>query len=121
MEIREAVDNRIEQLKARQEGRNESLEKLMSNKSKLRSYLIRIMAPTEFHGPRGVPPFYSKEDISSEEKEEMKQVCRRIYELEQEIHRLTLIRTHLKDDQVFDLPFEELVAYGFDSEIMAGE
>jgi hypothetical protein len=50
----------------------------------------------------------------------MGQMCRRIFEIEQEIHRLTLIRTHLKDDQEFQLTFEELVAYGFDSDLSIG-
>ena len=51
----------------------------------------------------------------------MLQMGRRIFEVEQEVHRLTLIRTHLKDDQEFELSFEDLVAYGFDSNLSVGD
>jgi hypothetical protein len=119
-EIREAVAKRIEQLRARLEHRNAELEKLMGNKAKLRSYLIRSTQPEFMHG-REPSQLYSKDDISSEEKEQMLQLCRRIFEIEQEIYRLTLIRTHLRDDQEFELPFEDLVAYGFDSKLSLGD
>jgi len=120
-EIREAVAERIVQLRSRLEHRNAELEKLMGNKAKLRSYLIRSTQPEFFGHGRAPSQLYSKDDISSEEKQEMLQMCRRIFEIEQEIHRLTLIRTHLRDDQEFELPFEELVAYGFDSEVSIGD
>ena len=120
-EIREAVGKRIEQLKSRLEHRNAELEKLMGNKAKLRSYLIRSTQPEFFGHGRAPSQLYSKNDISSEEKQEMLQMCRRIFEVEQEIHRLNLIRTHLRDDQEFDLPFDDLVAYGFDSELSVGD
>jgi hypothetical protein len=120
-EIRKAVTKRIVQLRSRLERRNAELEKLMENKAKLRSYLIRS-TQTEFYGhEQGASELYSKDDISSEEKEEMRQMCRRIFEIEQEIYRLTLIRTHLKDDQKFELPFEDLVAYGFDDQLSVGD
>ncbi len=48
-EIREAVAKRVEQLKSRLEHRNAELEKLMGNRAKLRSYLIRSTQP-EFMG-----------------------------------------------------------------------
>lgn len=121
LEIREAVAQRIKQLTSRLERRNVELEKLMDNRAKLRSYLIRS-TQGEFYGHGRAPSqLYSKGDISSEEKEEMRQTCKRIFEIEQEIHRLTLIRTHLKDDQEFELPFEDLVAYGFESDLSLGD
>ena len=46
----------------------------------------------------------SPTDISSEERDEIRQLCRRVNEIEQEIKRLTLIRAHLKGDQIFQLP-----------------
>jgi CII-binding regulator of phage lambda lysogenization HflD len=85
-EIREAVAKRIDQLKSRLEHRNAELEKLMADKDKLRSYLIRSTQHEFSHG-RAPSQLYSKNDISSEEKEEMRQMCRRIFEIEQEIHR----------------------------------
>ena len=97
---------------------NAELEKLMGNKAKLRSYLIRGTHSESYGHGRAPSQLYSKDDISSEEKEEMRQMCRRIFEIEQEIYRLTLIRTHLKDDQEFELPFGDLVAYGFDSDFV---
>jgi hypothetical protein len=45
------------------------------------------------------------------------QLCRRIFEIEQELHRLALIGHHLHDDQVFELSFSDLIAYGFDASL----
>ena len=120
-EIREAVAKRIEQLRARLDHRNAELEKLMGNRAKLRSYLIRSTQSEFFGHGRESSQLYSRDDISSEEKQEMLQLCQRIFEIEQELYRLTLVRTHLKDDQEFELPFEDLVAYGFDSDLSVGD
>ena len=59
---------------------------------------------------------YGKDDISSEERQEMDQLCQRIFEIEQELHRLAYVVTHLEDDVVFELSFNDLVGYGFDAE-----
>ena len=97
-EIRESVAKRIEQLKSRLEHRNAELEKLMGNKAKLRSYLIRS-TQAEFYGHGRAPSqLYSKDDISSEEKEETRQMCKRIFEIEQEIE--TRFKIDLDPDKV---------------------
>jgi hypothetical protein len=67
----------------------------------------------------GAFPAIPKEPEKSEEKEEIAQLCRRIYEIEQELHRLTLIAAHLQDDQIFELPFDDLVGYGFEASLEA--
>lgn len=81
----------------------------------MRSYLIRRSELTHFHrGERGYT-LYAKEDISSEERERIDQLCRRILEIEQELHRLSLITTHLRDEDNFSLNFNELIGYGFET------
>jgi hypothetical protein len=46
--------------------------------------------------------------------EEIRKICERIFELETEIRRLRLAITHLADDEVFELTFTQLSAYGFE-------
>ena len=104
------------QLQERLEKRNATLAEFMSDADKVRSFLLRSTAVNFAHG-RQPTALYSKDDISSEEKEEISQLCRRIFEIEQELHRLELIRFHLRDDQEFDLLFEDLVGYGFDTNL----
>ena len=116
-EIKEAVGNRLEQLRQRLEKRNQDLSRFMQDPKKVRSYLVRSTA-LEWQGHQmGEAPLYSREEISSEEKEEVRQLCRRIFEIEQEVHQLSLLRAHLDDKQEFDLPFHDLVGYGFDSNL----
>ena len=86
----------------------------MQDTKKLRSYLVRS-AELKWTHWQDSTVLYGKEDISSEEKEEITQLCRRIFEIEQEIHRLRLASVHLNDEAVFDLSFDELVSYGFDT------
>jgi hypothetical protein len=57
----------------------------------------------------------SKDDISSEEIEDMNQLCKRILEIEAELYRLQLIFTHLEGEKEFELNLQELIAYGFDA------
>ncbi len=116
-EIKTAIRNRISQLKERLKHRNNELDNFMKDGRKLRSYLVRSVEQNfRLHGVGNQPaPLYSKEDISSEEKEEIRQLCARIFEIEQELKRLYLIKEHLGDDQKFDLPFNDLVAYGFEA------
>ncbi|MBZ0317152.1 MAG: hypothetical protein K8L91_12090 [Anaerolineae bacterium] len=114
-EIKLAIQKRREGLVARLGKRNETLEEFLKDSRRVRSYLIRSTEPTYGHGGGRGYSLYGKDDISSEEREEIDQLCRRIYEIEQEIYRLDLITTHLKDNQVFDLEFSELLGYGFEA------
>jgi hypothetical protein len=116
-EIKQALSTRVVKIEQRLTRRNAALEELMRDQKRLRSYLVRsAQLPWAAHG-RGEQALYPQDDISSEEKEEIAQLCRRVFELEQELHRLHLIASHLSDEQVFDLTFEELVAYGFEASL----
>jgi hypothetical protein len=116
-EIKAAIGGRLGQLQSRLGARNLELERLMGDRKRLRSYLIRSTEQEwgRKHMQGAASALYSPDDISSEERDEIKQLCSRINEIEQEIRRLTLVRTHLRDEQSFDLPYQDLVAYGFES------
>jgi len=119
-EIKSAVRGRLTSLKERLDARNTSLGEFMLDSKLMRSYLVRSTQQDFFGGHgRASPTLFGPDDISSERKQEIFQLCRRIYEIEQEIHRLSLLLSHLSDDQIFELPFEDLVAYGFESKIQS--
>jgi hypothetical protein len=109
-EIKAAVQKRRGHLQERLDRRNAILNQFMQDPQRVRSYLIRSSQATYSHGQR----LYAASEISSEEREEIDQLCQRIYEIEQELRRLALVTAHLEDDQTFELNFDELVAYGFD-------
>ncbi len=113
-EIKVALQNRKRQLQQRLEKRNQVLSEFLKDIGKVRSYLVRGSSPNWGHGTRGYV-LYSQEDISSEEQQEIAQLCQRIFEIEQELYRLELVAAHLDDQQLFDLSFEELVGYGFNT------
>jgi hypothetical protein len=116
-EIKAALRNRVAQLEQRLANRNAALDDFLQDRKKVRSYLIRSSQQTWMGHRQGEKGLFSQEDISSEEKEEIAQLCRRIYEIEQELHRLNLIAAHLQDEQIFELPFDDLVGYGFESSL----
>ncbi|WP_089686606.1 hypothetical protein [Catalinimonas alkaloidigena] len=109
--IKNAITKRIEELGHRLTNRNYGVDAFMEDRKKLRSYLLRSSDPSWMSHRRSDHPT----PISSEEKEQSAQRCKRLFEIEQEINRLKLIKTHLDDDQLFELPYEDLTAYGFDS------
>ena len=113
-EIKAAITNRRSQLEQRLKQRNDALDKILRDKQKIRSYLVRSTRPDYGHGASGYV-LYGKNDISSEERQEIDQLCQRIFEIEQELHRLAYVLVHLEDDVVFDLNFNDLVGYGFDA------
>ena len=114
-EIKNAITNRRTQLEQRLKQRNESLDRFLKDTPKVRSYLVRSTRPDYGHGSSGYI-LYGRDDISSEERQEMDQLCQRIFEIEQELHRLAYVVTHLEDDVVFELNFNDLVGYGFNAE-----
>jgi hypothetical protein len=116
-DIKEAIGRRLEHLQARLTRRSRQLDELMDDRQRLRSYLIRSIEQSWVHNARPGTSSHlaSPTDISSEERDEIRQLCRRVNEIEQEIKRLTLIRAHLKDDQIFQLPYDDLVLYGFEA------
>ena len=117
-EIKAAIQSRQEQLRQRLDRRNKALDEFTRDRKKLRSYLLRSALPDYgLHGGRGAYVLVAQDEISIEEKQEIQRLCARIFEMEQELHRLTLISAHLRDDQVENLSFNDLVAYGFDANL----
>ncbi len=112
--IIDAIGNRVAALQARLDKRNESLDALLDDRKKLRSYLVRSSQYNVGHGSRGQYMLVGDDDIASEEKEEIDQMLRRIFEVEQEIRRLKLIAQHIDPTETFELKFNDLVSYGFD-------
>lgn len=113
-EIKSAIKNRRKQLEERLQSRNEALNEFLKDEKKVRSYLIRSTALDYGHRTGGYV-LYGKDDISSEERQEMDQLCQRIFEIEQELHRLAYVSVHLDDDTVFNLNFDDLLGYGFEA------
>jgi hypothetical protein len=113
-EIKAAVTNRRAQLEQRLQQRNEALDEFLKEARRVRSYLIRSTRPDFGHGRVGYI-LYGKDDISSEERQEIDQLCQRIFEIEQELHRLAYVVAHLEDDTVFELSFDDLIGYGFEA------
>ena len=115
-EIKAAVTKRIGQLQQRLTPRNAALEVFLNDRSLVRSYLVRIAGDrTGMHSYQRSIPLHPESDIASEQIEEIRKVCERIYELEQEMGRLRLVISHLSDEEVFALGYEDLVAYGFEA------
>jgi hypothetical protein len=109
IEIKQAIETRQAELQIRLEKRTKTLDHFMQDPLKLRSYLIRH-TQRRFHDRSFLA---GKNDISSEELEEIDQLCRRIREIEQEIRRLSMITSHLDDSRTFELGYSDLLAYGF--------
>ena len=114
-EIKAAITNRRTQLEQRLKQRNEALNIFLKDTKRVRSYLVRSTRPDYGHGSNGYV-LYGQDDISSEERQEIDQLCQRIFEIEQELHRLAYVITHLEDDVIFDLNFNDLIGYGFEAE-----
>jgi hypothetical protein len=114
-EIKTAISNRRIQLEQRLKQRNTAPDQFLEDKTKVRSYLIRSTRPDYGHGSTGYV-LYGKGDISSEERQEIDQLCQRIFEIEQELHRLAYVITHLENEVVFELNFNDLIGYGFEPE-----
>jgi hypothetical protein len=114
-EIKTAISNRRVQLEQRLQQRNTSLDSFLENKPKVRSYLVRSTQPDYGHRAGGYV-LYGRDDISSEERQEIDQLCQRIFEIEQELHRLAYVMTHLENDVTFELDFNDLIGYGFEPE-----
>ena len=116
LEIKQAITRRKEQLQSRLDRRNQVLNEFMKDSNKVRSYMVRSARHDySMHGGRGGYVLFSQDDISSEEKQEIQQICLRIFEMEQELHRLALVVAHLDDAQVLELTLDDLIGYGFDA------
>lgn len=114
-EIKAAVQIRREQLQQRLDHRNRALDEFMQDPRKVRSYMVRSSRAVYAHGHSGYVLF-SADDISSEEQQEIAQLCQRVFEIEQELHRLALLIAHMDDKQVFELELNDLIGYGFSTD-----
>jgi hypothetical protein len=111
-EVKAAAGKRLEEVKQRLERRNQALNEFMKDGQLVRSYLVRSSKPQYGHG---LARLWSEQDISSEHLEEIRQLCERIYDLEQEAKRLQMIVVHLDDEPVFEIGYDDLASYGFDA------
>ena len=110
-EIKRAASTRLDEVRQRLERRNKVLAEFMRDAERVRSYLVRSSRPTLLHGG---PSLYAEGDISSEQMEETRQLCERIFALEVEEKRLKLTIAHLDENQTFELTYEQLASYGFE-------
>ena len=115
-EIKAAIANRRLQLTQRLKQRNKALDRFLKDAPKVRSYLVRSTQADYSHRSTNGYTLYGKDDISSEERQEIDRLCKRIFEIEQELYALAYVVTHLEDDVVFDLSFNDLIGYGFEAE-----
>jgi hypothetical protein len=79
-EIKAAITNRRTQLEQRLKQRNEALDIFLQDTPRVRSYLVRSTRPDYGHGSNGYV-LYGKDDVSSEERQEIDQLCQRILRL----------------------------------------
>ena len=116
-DVKKAMSFRIKELSERLERRNQALDELINDTTKIRSFLIFSADPNgEYRGGHNhysPAPLRSRTDISSEEEREIRQLCRRIFETEQEIHQLKMAKAHLQDEQEIWLAMSELQSFGF--------
>ena len=115
-EIKNAIKKRITQLRQRLNKRNRDLDRFLDDRNRVRSFLVRSSMGQWREPYHSGSSLYPRDDISSEEIEETLQLCRRIFDLEQEINQLLMVSTHLDDERQFDLSLAELVNYGFDAQ-----
>jgi hypothetical protein len=106
-EVKEALTRRIAELEERLARRNVVLDELLADRVRLRAYLVR---------QQGAMPLRQsslREDLPSEDHQEITELCRRVANIEGELGRLRLIQAHLRDEQEFEFTLEQLVSYGF--------
>jgi hypothetical protein len=114
-EIKSAVSARIGRVKERLARRDQALDAFLGDRTMVRSLLIRSLGGrTRFRSSADAAALHSEAEISSEQMEEIRQLCERIFTLEQELRRLQLIIRHLADDEICELTFDQLTAYGFE-------
>ena len=111
-EIKSAVGERCQQIQQRLDRRLDVLDAFLADPKLVRSYMIRTSARHSLHGS-GDPELWTKDDVSSEQVEEIRKTCERVYQLQQELRQLQLLTKHIADDQTFELALSDLISYGF--------
>ena len=115
-EIKAAAEIRCEQIQQRLDHRLGALDEFMTDSQMVRSYLIRTAAGSRHMGGRE-PELWTKDDVSSEQLEEVRKTCERVYALQQELRQLQLLTKHIADDKTFDLTINDLIQYGFQLDV----
>lgn len=110
-EIKTAVEARISQISSRLERRNKALDEFMEDRSLVRSYLVRS---SRGFGSHGQETLWSGGDISGEQLVEIRQLCNRIYVLEDQLRTLQRIVKHIDTQKVFELNEQDMEKFGFD-------
>lgn len=96
-EIKTAVGKRVEQLQQRLVRRDRALDAFLQDRGMVRSLLVRALGGrVRLRNPADGGALHGESDVSSEQMEEVRKVCERIFELEGE------------------LSFAQLAAYGFE-------
>ncbi|MEM7369077.1 MAG: hypothetical protein AAF587_10800 [Bacteroidota bacterium] len=112
-EIKEAITHRCAGIESRLASRNKNLDEILKDKTKVRSYMLRT-SEGRFREGYDTPAIVIKGQTPSEEIQEIRQLCMRINQMEQELNRLRLIQSHLSDREKFELELNELIQYGFE-------
>ena len=110
IEVKKAIAKRVADLEARLKKRFAALDRFISDKERIRAYLVRDRDRDYPHGAQ------MRRDMPSEQDEEISELCRRICRIQKELTDLKLARTHLKDKQEVELTLEELTFFGFDTD-----
>lgn len=108
VEVKAAIQNRLQDLQDRLVKRDLELEQVMSDKQRLRSYLLRDQDKDRYYQSAQV-----RVEIPSEDHQRINELCTRMSLIEREIAKLSLIADSTKDDQTFTLSYDELVTLGF--------
>lgn len=111
-EIKVAVGERCQQIQQRLDRRLSVLDAFLSDPKLVRSHMVRTSARHSMHSG-GAPELWTKDDVSSEQLEEIRKTCERVYQLQQELRQLQLLTKHIADDQTFELRLDDLISYGF--------
>lgn len=117
-EFKQVLAIKINELQMRLTKRNKILEELLNDKKRLRSYLLRSAKPVNHggHGRAGINNLssYGQEHIGIEEVEEIKHLCSRIFQIENEIKTYQTLKNNLVDEDSVELSLQELLQYGFE-------
>lgn len=106
-EAKAAIAARLADLGSRLARRNADLELLMNDKARLRSFLVRDTTNDYPHN------LQMAQELPSEDHQQITELCKRINRIEKEMTKLSTIRDNLKDDQEFNLDYDELLELGF--------
>jgi CII-binding regulator of phage lambda lysogenization HflD len=106
-EVKSAISKRLSDLQKRLEKRNIELDEIMSDKTRLRSYLVRNKDDDYPHGGQ------IKHELPTEDHQRIGELCKRICLIEKEMKQLEISQDNIKDEQEFELMYDDLISLGF--------